>query len=176
MVYEILPTMWSYSAKNKTCYANWSKTIGTSNNKFHSKLLRVRRCGVYQTKDIANIDQTPLRFVLDDGKTYADKGSSQVWCISGSSGFNNWQCSVQLTIFADGVWVCVCLYSSTVKTSSVCKMSKTYLRVQINDLVFWILIDCVMPSSIIAVSENVIFHLQRRKLQPLSYWRENDMI
>ena len=31
--------------------------------------------------------------------------------------------------------VCVCLYSSTVKASSVCKMSKTYLRVRINDLV-----------------------------------------
>ena len=25
-------------------------------------------------------------------------------------------------------------------------------------------------------TENVIFHLQRRKLQPFSYWRENDMI
>ena len=33
------------------------------------------------------------------------------------------------------VCVCVCLYSSTVKASSVCKMSKTYLRVRINDLV-----------------------------------------
>ena len=74
------------------------------------------------------------------------------------------------------VCVCVCLYSSTVKASSVCKMSKTYLRVRINDLVLWILVDCVMPSSIIAVSENVIFHLQRWKLQPFSYWRENDII
>ena len=36
--------------------------------------------------------------------------------------------------------------------------------------------DCVMPSSIIAVSENAIFHLQRRKLRLLYYWRENDMI
>ena len=30
--------------------------------------------------------------------------------------------------------VCVCLYSSTVKASSVCKMSETYLRVRINDV------------------------------------------
>ena len=80
------------------------------------------------------------------------------------------------------VCVCVCaharvfFHSSTVKASSVCKMSKTYLRVRINDLVLWILVDCVMPSSIIAVSENVIFHFQRRKLQPLYYWRENDMM
>ena len=71
--------------------------------KFHSKLLRVRRRGVYQTKDIANMDQTPLPFVLDDGKTYADKGSSEVWSVSGSSGLGKWQCSVQLTIFADSV-------------------------------------------------------------------------
>ena len=27
-------------------------------------------------------------------------------------------------------------------------------------------IDCFVPSSIISVSENVSFHLQRRKLQP----------
>ena len=74
------------------------------------------------------------------------------------------------------VCVCVCLYSSTVKAFSVCKMSETYLRAWINDLVLWISVDSVMPSSIIAISENVIFHLQRRKLQPLYYWRENDMI
>ena len=49
------------------------------------------------------MDQTPLPFVLDDGKTYADKGSSEVWCVSGSSGLDKRQCSVQLTIFADGV-------------------------------------------------------------------------
>ena len=72
--------------------------------------------------------------------------------------------------------LCVCLYSSTVEASSVCKMSKTYLRVRIDDLVLRILVGCVMPSSIISISENVIFHLQRRKLQPNPYWRENDMI
>ena len=49
------------------------------------------------------MDQTPLPFVLDNGKTYADKGSIEVWCISGSSGLDKQQCSVQLTIFADVV-------------------------------------------------------------------------
>ena len=49
------------------------------------------------------MDQTPLPFVLDDGKTYASKGSSEVWCVSGSSGLDTRQCSVQLAIFADGV-------------------------------------------------------------------------
>ena len=79
------------------------KQLPPAITKFHSKLLRVRRRGVYQTKDIANMDQTPLPFVLDDGKTYADKGSSEVWCVSGFSGLDKQQCSVQLTIFGDGV-------------------------------------------------------------------------
>ena len=65
--------------------------------------MRVHRRGVYQTKDIANMNQTPLPFVPDDGKIYADKGSSEVWCVSGSSGLDKQQCSVQLTIFVDGV-------------------------------------------------------------------------
>ena len=41
--------------------------------KFHSKLLRFRRRGFSQTKDIANIDQTPLLLVFYDRKTCADK-------------------------------------------------------------------------------------------------------
>ena len=47
------------------------------------------------------------------------------------------------------VCVCVFLYSSTLKASSVCKMSKTYLRLRINDFVLSILVDCVIqvPSS-----------------------------
>ena len=79
------------------------KQLAPAITKFHSKLLRVRRRGVYQTKDIANMDQTPLPFVHEDGKTYADKGSIEVWCISRSSGLDKRQCSVQLTILADGV-------------------------------------------------------------------------
>ena len=78
MVYEILSKMWSCSAKKNTCCAN---------------LLRVRK---HQTKVIANMDQTPLPFALDDGKTYADKGSSEIWyqnllvLIRGSA-LCNWQ-------------------------------------------------------------------------------------
>ena len=54
------------------------KQLALTITKFHSKVLCVRRRGVYQTKEIANIDQTPLPLVLDDGKTYAEKGSSEV--------------------------------------------------------------------------------------------------
>ena len=64
------------------------KQLAPAIAKFHPKLLRVHRCGVYQIKDMANMDQTPLPLLLDDGKTYVDKGSSEVWCVSGSSGLD----------------------------------------------------------------------------------------
>ena len=38
--------------------------------------------------------------------------------------------------------------------------------------IFWVL----LPSSFISVFESMLFDLQRRKLQPLYYWRENDRI
>lgn len=47
-------------------------------SKFHAKLLRVRRRGNFQLGDIANMDQTPLPFVLDDGKRYDDARSKKV--------------------------------------------------------------------------------------------------
>ena len=48
------------------------------------------------------MDQTPLPFVMDDGKMYADKGSSEVWCATHGSGLDERKCSVQLKIFGDG--------------------------------------------------------------------------
>lgn len=51
-------------------------------SKFHTKLMRVRRHGNFQLCDIANMDQTPLAFVLDDGKTYNSSGSKEVWSAS----------------------------------------------------------------------------------------------
>ena len=69
---------------------------------FHKTSQAIRRRGVYQLKDLANMDQTPLPFVLDDGKTYDKTGVDEVWCASGASGLDKRQCTVQLTIFADG--------------------------------------------------------------------------
>ena len=43
--------------------------------KFHQKLLRERKRGTFKLKDIANMDQTPLPFVLDDGRTYDRVGA-----------------------------------------------------------------------------------------------------
>ena len=66
---------------------------------FHEASQAIRRRGVYQLKDLANMDQTPLPFVLDDGKTYDKTGVDEVWCASGASGLDKRQCTVQLTIY-----------------------------------------------------------------------------
>ena len=71
--------------------------------KFHSYLSRLRSNSDYQDGDIANMDQTPLPFVLDDGKTYGIKGVKEVWAHSGHYGLDKRQVTVQLTVFADGV-------------------------------------------------------------------------
>ena len=70
---------------------------------FHKYLLRVRSRGRYELSDIANMDQTGSSFIIDDGKTYDSKGSKDVWCKSGQSGLDKRQCTVQLTVFVDGV-------------------------------------------------------------------------
>ena len=49
------------------------------------------------------MDQTPLLFVLDDGKTYHKKGVKKIGAQSGQSGLDKRQAPVQLTVFADGV-------------------------------------------------------------------------
>ena len=70
---------------------------------FHAMLLRLRRAEAFTDADIANIDQVPLPFVMDDGVTYEEKGAKEVWTQSGSSGLDKRQATVQLTVFADGI-------------------------------------------------------------------------
>ena len=70
---------------------------------FHGKLLRERWRGTFSLADIANMDQTPPPFVMDDDKTYNQSASKEIWCCSGSPGLEKRQCTVQLTIFADEV-------------------------------------------------------------------------
>ena len=52
---------------------------------------------------VANVDQTPLPFTFTNGSTYESKGASTVWVQGGNSGLDKRQCTVQLTIFADGI-------------------------------------------------------------------------
>ena len=49
------------------------------------------------------MDQTPLPFVLDDNRTYDTVGAKEIWVRSGQSGLDKRQCTVQLTVFGDGV-------------------------------------------------------------------------
>ena len=58
--------------------------------------------GKWNPRTIANMDQTPLPFCSTQGSTYADRGERSVWIRSGASGLEKRQCTVQLTLFADG--------------------------------------------------------------------------
>ena len=58
--------------------------------------------GRFKLSQIANMDQTPLPFSFCEGPTYADTGEKTVWVRGGASGMEKRQCTVQLTIFADG--------------------------------------------------------------------------
>ena len=49
------------------------------------------------------MDQTPLSFVLDDGKAYDKKAVKKFRAQSGQSGLDKRQATVQLAVFADGV-------------------------------------------------------------------------
>ena len=58
--------------------------------------------GKWNPRTIANMDQTPLPFSFTQGSTYADRGEKSVWIRGGASGLDKRQCTVQLTLFADG--------------------------------------------------------------------------
>lgn len=49
------------------------------------------------------MDQTPLLFVLDNGKMYTMMAEEEIWTAIWQSGLDKQQCIVQLTIFAVGV-------------------------------------------------------------------------
>ena len=58
--------------------------------------------GKFELKQSANVGQTPLPFTVTDGTMYEDTGASSIWVRGGASGLDKRQCTVQLTIFADG--------------------------------------------------------------------------
>ena len=90
--------------RRKTHYSQKPPTdLEPAIKKFHSFLLRLRNTGNFKASDLANMDETPLPFVLDDGKTYDKKGVKEVWVQSGQSGLDKRQATVQLTVFPDGV-------------------------------------------------------------------------
>ena len=60
--------------------------------------------------------------------------------------------------------------------SSGCRKSVIYMKSSDQRSfvvsIFWVL----LPNSFISISESILYHLERRKFRPCSYWRENDMI
>ena len=65
---------------------------------FHQYLLKVCSRGVCQVKDIANMDQTPLPFIMDANKTYEETNSKDVVAKTGASGLDKRQSTVQITM------------------------------------------------------------------------------
>ena len=78
---------------------------------FHSTIRReakpsngenVFNVGRFKLHQVANKDQTPLPFTFASGETYNETGERTVWVRGGASGLDKRQCTVQLTVFADG--------------------------------------------------------------------------
>ena len=63
----------------------------------------VEQLGKFAPSTIGNVDQTPLPFAFNSGQGYAETGSSTVWHRGTKSGLEKRQCTVQLTIYADGI-------------------------------------------------------------------------
>ena len=59
--------------------------------------------GKFRLQYIANVDQTPLPFCSTDGEMYSDTGDKTVLVRGPSSELEKRQCTVQVTLFADGV-------------------------------------------------------------------------
>lgn len=76
---------------------------------FHLEIRRVAasagatdQLGQFSLSTIANVDQTPLPFTFNKGQGYDQRGAKTVWHRGAQSGLDKRQCTVQLTIFADG--------------------------------------------------------------------------
>ena len=91
----------------------------------------------------------------------------------------NFRCSPQEVFCEKGVLknfatcLCVCLCSFTCWFLPAAGHLWYTWEVQINDLLLWAFSGCFcqVPSSL---CESILFHLQRWKLQPTAYWRENE--
>ena len=83
----LLLTCFYCKLRRKTHIVKNSPATLKKHQKFHVKLLREQDRDTFQLGDIANLDQMPLSFVLDDGRPYA-KGAEEVWYRSGASGLD----------------------------------------------------------------------------------------
>ena len=73
------------------------------------------------------------------------------------------------------LYMCVCVFIPFhLLASSGCTMSMTYVRGSDQRSFVVDILWVLLPSPIISVSEPILFHLRRRKLQPAPDWRENE--
>ena len=63
-------------------------------------------CGRFKLSEISNMDQSPLPFESQKGRTYATKGSKTVTIRGAKSGWEKRQCTLQVIVFADGINRC----------------------------------------------------------------------
>ena len=77
--FKRFPNQYNISLRRKTyCSQKPPTELEPAIKEFHSSLLRLRNTGNFKAFDLANMDQTPLLFELDDGKTYDKKGAKEV--------------------------------------------------------------------------------------------------
>ena len=77
---------------------------------FHRKICQeaavgpqIGKLGQFGSDNVANVDQTPMPFMFTNGPTYEERGAKTVWVQGWPSGLDKRQCTVQFTLFADGV-------------------------------------------------------------------------
>ena len=98
-----------FKARNDLSY-RLATNVEIKIRSFHQEIRRVAaseaaetgQLGKFSLATIANVDQTPLPFTFNKGQGYDQKGAKTVWHCGAQSGFDKRQCTVQLTIFADG--------------------------------------------------------------------------
>jgi hypothetical protein len=62
--------------------------------------------GRFKLSEIGNMDQSPLPFELQRGRTYAKTGEKTVLLKGQRSGWDKRQCTLQIIVFADGIARC----------------------------------------------------------------------
>lgn len=68
--------------------------------------------GRFKLSEIANMDQTPLAFDFMGSRTYESKGEKTVFQKESRSGWDKRQCTLQVTVFADGKLYYLGLYKA----------------------------------------------------------------
>ena len=110
-------------------------------------------------------DNKILHFALSPQKRYLAGKFFKIFCFP-----------LFFSIRIYGICVRVCLYSSTVKASSHCKMSETYLRSTDKRCYVVSIIPGAPAKFLHLYFQKCYISLRKTKLQVAGNWRENDMI